>query len=87
MSKEAMGVIIACVTLLGSTAATQEWLWTGFIGALIAGLGVFEFVGVKLDGRTLTTRFREMQTKGKVTLTGGILSFITWLMYHLWIEG
>ena len=87
MNKEAAGVILACLGLLGLTAASGEWLWTGFVGTLIASLGLFEYIGVKRDGRTLTTRFRELGNTGKTTITGGILGFITWLMYHLWLEG
>ena len=86
MSKQGLAVGSACVVLVGSAAATGEWLWTGFLVALVAILGIFEGIGVKLNGETLTNRFRAMKTGNKVTLTGGILSFIAWLMYHLWLE-
>lgn len=86
MSKQGLTVGAACLVLVGSAAATQEWLWTGFLGAMVAVLGVFEWIGVKRNGLTLTNRFREMKTGNKWKLTGGMVSFFAWLMYHLWLE-
>jgi hypothetical protein len=87
MKRETKGVIAACSLLVASGAATGEWLWTGFLAALVAILGVFEAIGIKTGRQTLTQRFRELSEGRKMVLTTGIVGFIGWLMYHLWIEG
>lgn len=86
MSRQFLSVATACIALIGSAAATQEWLWTSFLTALVALLGLFEWIGIKTGGATLTRRFKEMEEGNKLKLTGGLLSFAVWLMYHLWLE-
>lgn len=81
-----VGLIAACASLLGGTALAGDWTWTGFVATLIASLGLWEGIAVKTGKMTLTNRFRNMNMKGKASITTSILGFMGWLMYHLWFE-
>ncbi len=81
-----IGVLVAFAVLLTGFAAVGLWWWFAFTLALLALLGVFEWLSVRYTGLTLSTQYtrlvREKPVAGSIVsaIIGG---FFGYLLFHL----
>jgi hypothetical protein len=81
-----VGILVAFGVLLAGFAAVGLWWWFAFTLALLALLGVFEWLSVRRTGLTLSAQYTKLTRERPVA--GGIISaiiggFFGYLLFHL----
>jgi hypothetical protein len=81
-----VGILAAFVVLLAGFAAVGLWWWFGFTLALLALLGVFEWLSVRHTGLTLSAQYTKLAREKPAA--GGVISaiiggFFGYLLFHL----
>lgn len=85
-----LGILAAFAVLLVAFAATKLWWWFAFTLALLALLGLFEMLSVRITGLTLSAQYTNLVRRKPIV--GAMLHvalglFFAFLLYHLAVGG
>lgn len=85
-----LGILAAFAVLLVAFAATKLWWWFAFTLALLALLGLFEMLSVRITGLTLSAQYTNLVRRKPIVgamLHVALGSFFAFLLYHLAVGG
>ncbi len=63
MSRDAFWVLVMCLLLLFAFAYAGLYWWAAFMLAFTALLGIFEWLALKVTGKTLSQQFGELRKR------------------------
>lgn len=65
MSQDAVVVLVCCLLLIMSFAYAGLTWWAAFLTALTVLLGAFEWLALRVTGKTLSQQFGELRKKNR----------------------
>ncbi len=76
-------IIIPGIIILVTATILKLWWWLGFWASVFIILGLFEFLSIKFQGKTLSRKFWELESKIKWIFLTAIGVFFIALIAHL----